>query len=40
MVVVRYTEDNSVWIYDARTGEGQEVTGTTVEGMSWQRTAP
>jgi hypothetical protein len=39
-VVVRYDEDQSVWIYDATTGEGRQVQGLTVEGLTWQRRAP
>ncbi|HEX5828860.1 MAG TPA: hypothetical protein VFY23_15150 [Candidatus Limnocylindrales bacterium] len=39
-VVVRYNEDNSVWIYDATTGEGRQVQGLTAEGLTWQRRAP
>lgn len=36
-LVLRYPEDQSVWVYDTATGQGRQVQGLTAEGLSWQR---
>jgi Tol biopolymer transport system component len=38
-VVMRFPANNSVWVYDTVTGEGTELTGLRLDGLSWQRVA-